>query len=229
MALQSTSNFRPSVKSADLKLTLNFSEYVSLQTLLCLRSVTVWSWCTFQGLQHAVSGVGQKCGSLLQLRHSFGWCPPSSTCSAWRSLGFQKIQLFLQSQQVLNTSVGAHVNGSWLLTVFPDPVSIYKWKLAKAFLSPYCPPLLLSQQLLSYLELPGPSAVRSPADLWALPTGRSWALSLWWPRPDSSLQGSAGLWSKWKRRKPQKSTPWCKMQPWHPLLLLTSYLQQASF
>lgn len=69
-------------------------------------SVVVWSWCTFQGLQHAVGGVSHECRFLLQRRHLFTWCSGGSTCPAWRSLGFQKFQPFQQSRQVLNTSVG---------------------------------------------------------------------------------------------------------------------------
>lgn len=101
------SNVKLSVrKSADLKLALNTSEHVSLQTLLRLCSVRLWSWCTFQGLQHAVGGVSQERRVLLHLRHSFRWCSSGSTCPPRRSLGFQEFQLFQQSGQVLNTSVG---------------------------------------------------------------------------------------------------------------------------
>lgn len=101
------SNVRLSVKkSADLKLALNTSEHVSLQTLLRLCSVRVWSWCTFQGLQHAVGGVSQERRVLLHLRQSFRWCYSGSTCPTRRSLGFKEFQLFHQSGQVLNARVG---------------------------------------------------------------------------------------------------------------------------
>lgn len=124
--------------------------------------LTAWSGVTFQGLKHAASGVGQQSSSLLQLCYSFSQLPRGSTCPPWRNLSFEMIQLFLQSQQVLNMCQNKF---EWVWEVESNSWSKFYSQVETCSLSHYCQLLLLSLHLLNYLELPVPSAVHSPASL----------------------------------------------------------------
>lgn len=133
-------NFSPSVlKVGGLKLAENISEYLSQTYALDFCTIlTVWSGFTFQGLQHAASGVGQQSSFLLQLVYSITQRLRGSTRPTWRNLGFEAIQLFLQSQQVLNTSVVRDANEGVKLRVIPDPNSLPRWKPAPSHITASC-------------------------------------------------------------------------------------------